>query len=105
MGLDSALKKLSAHLASAYRLRYATLPELKKRKLELRVARPGTRVVIPQLLPRDAARGESWDESQPPPHEARTSIAVVCGSHRGAAAIGARRASELCSAPGSRSST
>lgn len=59
MGLDSALKKLSAHLASAYRLRYATLPELKKRKLELSVARPGTRVVIPQLLPRDAARGES----------------------------------------------
>ena len=59
MALDSALKKLSAHLASGYRLRYATLPELKKRKLELSVARPGTRVVIPQLLARDAARGES----------------------------------------------
>lgn len=59
MGLDSALKKLSAHLASAYRLRYATLPELKKRKLELSVARPGTRVLIPQLLSRDEARGES----------------------------------------------
>jgi len=57
--LDSALKKLSAHLASGYRLRYATLPELKKRKLELSVARPGTRVVIPQLLARDASRGES----------------------------------------------
>jgi len=59
MALDSALKKLSAHLASGYRLRYATLPELKKRKLELSVARPGTRVVIPQLLARDASRGES----------------------------------------------
>ena len=59
MALDSALKKLSAHLASAFRLRYATLPELKKRKLELSVARPGTRVVIPQRLARDDARGES----------------------------------------------
>jgi len=59
MALDSALKKLSAHLASGYRLRYATVPELKKRKLELRVARPGTRVVIPQLQARDAPRGES----------------------------------------------
>ncbi len=56
MALDSALKKLSVHLASAFRLRYATLPDLKKRKLELRVARPGTRVVIPQLLARDKAR-------------------------------------------------
>ena len=59
MALDSALKKLSAHIASAYRLRYATVAELKKRKLELSVARPRTKVVIPQLLPRDAARGES----------------------------------------------
>ena len=59
MALDAALKKLSAHLASAFRLRYATLPDLKKRKLELSVARPGTRVVIPQLLARDDARGES----------------------------------------------
>jgi hypothetical protein len=59
MALDSALKKLSAHITSAYRLRYATVAELKKRKLELSVARPRTKVVIPQLLPRDAARGES----------------------------------------------
>jgi VWFA-related protein len=59
MALDSALKKLSAHLASAFRLRYATVPELKKRKLELSVARPGTRVVIPQLVAQDKARAES----------------------------------------------
>ena len=56
MALDSALRKLSASLASAYRLRYVSLPDLKKRKLELRVARPGTKVLIPQLAPRDDAR-------------------------------------------------
>jgi VWFA-related protein len=59
MGVDSSLRKLSAHLASAYRLRYATLPDLKKRKLELSVARPGTKVLIPQRAPGDAARGQS----------------------------------------------
>ena len=58
MALDSALKKLSASLVSAYRLRYASVPDLKKRKLELRVARPGTKVLIPQLQPRDDARAE-----------------------------------------------
>lgn len=49
MSLDGALGKLSAQIASAYRLRYATVPDLKKRKLELSVARPGTKVLIPQL--------------------------------------------------------
>jgi VWFA-related protein len=49
MALDSTLKKLSAYIASAYRLRYATVPDLKKRKLELRVARPGTKILIPRL--------------------------------------------------------
>lgn len=58
MALDSALKKLSAYMASGFRLRYATVPELKRRKLELRVARPGTKVVIPQLT-RDATGGAS----------------------------------------------
>ena len=56
MALDSALRKHAASLASAYRLRYVSLPDLKKRKLELRVARPGTKVLIPQLAPRDDAR-------------------------------------------------
>jgi len=58
MALDSALKKMSASLVSAYRLRYASVPELKKRKLELKVARPGTKVLIPQLAPRDDSRGK-----------------------------------------------
>jgi VWFA-related protein len=58
MALDSELRKLQAHLASAYRLRYATVPELKKRKLELSVARPGTKVLIPAASPRDGSRGE-----------------------------------------------
>ena len=59
MALDSALKKLSTYVTSAFRLRYATVPELKKRKLELRVARPGTKVVVPQATARDGSRGES----------------------------------------------
>ena len=58
MALDGALKKLSAYLVSAYRLRYATVPDLKKRKLQLSVARPGTKVLIPQLVPQDGARAE-----------------------------------------------
>jgi VWFA-related protein len=58
MGLDSALRKLSTYIASGYRLRYATVPDLKKRKLELRVARPGTKVVVPQLTP-DVSREAS----------------------------------------------
>jgi len=53
MGLDGALQRLAAQIASAYRLRYATVPDLKKRKLELSVARPGTKVLIPQLPSRD----------------------------------------------------
>jgi VWFA-related protein len=57
MALDSVLKKLSLSLTSAYRLRYATVPELKKRKLELRVARPNTKVLIPQYQ-RDDSRSE-----------------------------------------------
>lgn len=56
MALDGALRKLSASLVSAYRLRYASVPDLKKRKLELRVARPGTKVLIPQLPLRDDSR-------------------------------------------------
>ena len=56
MALDGALRKLSASLVSAYRLRYASVPALKKRKLELSVARPGTKVLIPRLAPRDEPR-------------------------------------------------
>ena len=56
MALDGALRRLSANLVSAYRLRYASVPDLKKRKLELSVARPGTKVLIPQLALRDESK-------------------------------------------------
>ncbi len=58
MGTDSALRKMSAHLRSGYRLAYATLPDLKKRKLDLSVARPGTEVFLPSASAREASPGE-----------------------------------------------
>ena len=58
MGTDDALRKLSAHLRSGYRLAYATLPDLKKRKLDLSVARPGTEVFLPIASAREASPGE-----------------------------------------------
>ena len=58
MSTDAALRKLSAHLRSGYRLAYATLPDLKKRKLELSVARPGTEVFLPIASAREASSGE-----------------------------------------------
>jgi VWFA-related protein len=47
MGVPQALTKLAGELRGQYRLTYATVPDLKERKLELRLARPGikTRVV------------------------------------------------------------
>jgi hypothetical protein len=47
MAVNAALKKASAYLRAGYRLTYATVTDLKKRKLELKVARPGTKVVLP----------------------------------------------------------
>lgn len=44
LAADSALKKVSAFLRGQYRLSYATLPGLKGRKLEVKVARPGVKV-------------------------------------------------------------
>jgi VWFA-related protein len=58
MGTDDALRKLSAHLRSGYRLAYATVPDLKKRKLDLSVARPETRLFLPSASERDASPGE-----------------------------------------------
>jgi hypothetical protein len=55
MSADSALRKLSAVLRSGYRLTYATVPEIKKRKLDLSVARPGTKVILPAESARDVA--------------------------------------------------
>jgi len=55
MGVDTALRKASALLRAGYRLSYATVPDLKKRRLELSVARPGTRALLPAETTRDAA--------------------------------------------------
>jgi VWFA-related protein len=58
MSVDAALRKLSAHLRSGYRLAYATLPDLKKRNLDLSVARLGTKVLLPTTSAREASPGE-----------------------------------------------
>jgi len=47
-----------AHLRSAYRLLYATVPDLKKRDLDLRVARKDTKVVLPAASAREATPRE-----------------------------------------------
>jgi VWFA-related protein len=47
MGIDSALRNLSPYLKAGYRLAYATVPDLDKRKIEVEVARPGTEVRVP----------------------------------------------------------
>ena len=48
MGINDGLRNVSQHLAAGYRLAYATLPDLKKRKIELTVARPGAEVLLPK---------------------------------------------------------
>jgi VWFA-related protein len=48
MGADSGLRKLSPYLRAGYRVAYATVPEVKKREVELTVARPGTDVRLPK---------------------------------------------------------
>lgn len=58
MSTDTALRKLSAHLRSGYRLAYATVPDLKKRNLDLSVARLGTKVLLPSASSREASAGE-----------------------------------------------
>jgi VWFA-related protein len=47
MGTDSGLRKLSPYLRAGYRLAYATVPDLEKRKIEVTVAQPGTEVRAP----------------------------------------------------------
>lgn len=58
MGTDDALRKLDVHLRAGYRIAYATVPELKKRKLELSVARPGTKVFLPLSSEREPSKAE-----------------------------------------------
>lgn len=55
MGTDGALRKLSAHLRSGYRLAYATVPDLKKRDLDVSVARLGTKVLLPMASSREVS--------------------------------------------------
>jgi VWFA-related protein len=58
MGTDDALRKFSVHLRSGYRLTYATVADLKTRKLDLSVARPGTRLFLPSDSEREASSGQ-----------------------------------------------
>jgi hypothetical protein len=46
MGVAGALRNVSAAIRAPYRLSYATLAELKERKLEVNVARPGVKVRV-----------------------------------------------------------
>lgn len=58
MGVEAALRKLSAHLRSGYRLAYATVPDLKRRSLDVSVARLGTKVLLPTTSAREASPAE-----------------------------------------------
>jgi len=48
LGANAGLNKLSPYLRAGYRLAYATVPDLKKRKIEVTVAQPGTEVRLPR---------------------------------------------------------
>jgi VWFA-related protein len=52
MGLSRELDRLLALLRGQYRLTYATVPELKERKLEVKVARPGAKVRVAEAAAR-----------------------------------------------------
>jgi VWFA-related protein len=54
MSADGAMRRLSDALRSAYRVAYATVPDLKKRRIALTVARPNTKVLLPAASERDA---------------------------------------------------
>jgi VWFA-related protein len=51
MGLGREVQKLAADLRSLYRISYATLPEIQKRKIEIQVARPevSVRIGVPEV--------------------------------------------------------
>ena len=55
MSSDGAMRRLSAALRSAYRVAYASVPGIRKRKVELSVARPKTKVLLPASIDRDTA--------------------------------------------------
>jgi VWFA-related protein len=51
LGVATALRKIAQDLQSRLRIRYATLPELKQRKIEVQVARPGVKVRVGPSAP------------------------------------------------------
>jgi hypothetical protein len=59
MSADVAMRRLSSALRSGYRVAYASVPDLKKRKLELSVARPKTKVLLPDQSDKDTPGGGS----------------------------------------------
>ncbi len=46
MGVAPALARLSSFLRARYRIRYATLPEVKDRKIQVQVARSGVKALV-----------------------------------------------------------
>lgn len=46
LGVDTSLAKISRDLKGRHRIGYATLPEIKGRKIEVKVARPGVKVRV-----------------------------------------------------------
>jgi von Willebrand factor type A domain len=46
MGVAPALERLSSFLRARYRIRYATLPEVKNRKVQVQVARSGVKALV-----------------------------------------------------------
>jgi len=46
MGTQRALEKVSQDFRAQHRLLYATVPDLKERKVEVKVARPGVKVRV-----------------------------------------------------------
>jgi hypothetical protein len=51
MGTDTALARIAADLQGQYRLSYASIPDIKDRKLELKVSRTGVKVRIGRQTP------------------------------------------------------
>jgi VWFA-related protein len=46
MGMDNALQKIASEISSQYRVSFASLPEAKVGKIEVKIARPGVRVRV-----------------------------------------------------------
>ena len=46
MGVGRSLERIAAALGGQYRITYGTLPDLKERDLEVKVARPGVKVSL-----------------------------------------------------------